>query len=117
MSEMNIGQLIRKWRCANTGDGDIMMPCNEMLRILDAADLGLHLQLTTASEIEKYSKALMDTRNELRQVSEERTQLRQEYVMERQKIKDLGFKDLKEILYWVDAAKLQNIKVKPREES
>lgn len=109
---MKLGQLIRKWRCATTG-GEMMIPCNEMLRILDAADLGLHLQLTMPEEMEKYSRTLVGTQNELSQVAQDRTGLRQEYAADLVKIKQLGFKDLEEMLYW---AQKQNVKVIPSED-
>ncbi len=109
----DIGHIIRKWRCQRSDHTPI--PQAELLLILDAADMGLYLHDEQKNEVYRLNTELDKVIIEATQIKADRTKLRVDYNGERTRIKELGFKDFDELMYWVSEAQLQDIKVKPRE--
>ena len=107
---MKLGHLIRKWRCI----GETKIPKEELIRILDAADLGVYLQ-GSLQECEDQTRSVIAEREaqtrsviaEREAIKKDRTSLRNAYSVDQKKIQDAGFTGLDDVLRSIRTLKVK----------
>lgn len=101
-----LGHLIRKYRFECGKKAQITVPKGELLAILNAADIGVYLQNSMDVEIKTLQDEVLILGEDLNAVKADRTQLREAYKKDKQRIKKLGFKDLKFLLSCLETGSL-----------
>ncbi len=119
MSDEKLGHLVRKWRHSLTTFGvnssPVSVPADDLQRLVDAADTGLYWSVEVGLKMQVAEKQVRQSEQDYDCIRKDRDQLRALFSVDKLKIEKLGFEDLDELVYWVEEAQKQGVKVPDRE--
>lgn len=113
----NLGQLIRKLRylAATVQEVEVKVYKDDMIRLVDAADMGIYLSDVESEDLGIQRAEISRLKQDLGEVVVDRQSLRNAYSNDKARIRILGFKDVDEILTFVEGISAFRKKASGRE--